>query len=329
MRLRSWRDAIAYLYCTLLPEFDSLRMALLEIDFDLRLRLALFDHVERLRREGGGVIPSQKLNEGMHFEGERVPIWNQQRGIFKPAILGRDGPALTIQTSYRDPYEDTLHPDDDKLLYRYQGDDPQHHDNRAMRRAMERGRPLLYLVAVKQALYEPIFPCYIVGDVPERLTFLLIADSERLITPATNVDQDWPRKAYVTREVKQRLHQRRFRYLVLDAYREQCAMCHLRHTPLLDAAHILPDRDERGSPEVPNGMALCRIHHGAYDIDILGVDPDYRIHVRADVLEEIDGPMLRHGLQELQGSRLQVPGKSALRPRRDYLEERFARFSAA
>ena len=142
---------------------------------------------------------------------------------------------------------------------------------------------------MKQALYEPIFPCYVVGDVPERLTFLLIADEARVVSPAMEVVDDWPRKAYVTREVKHRLHQRRFRYLVLSAYREQCAMCSLRHTTLLDAAHILPDRDERGNPEVPNGLSLCRIHHGAYDVDILGVDPDYRIHVRRDVLEEIDG----------------------------------------
>ena len=182
---------------------------------------------------------------------------------------------------------------------------------------------------MKQALYEPIFPCYVVGDVPERLTFLLIADEARVVSPAMEVDDDWPRKAYVTREVKHRLHQRRFRYLVLSAYREQCAMCSLRHTSLLDAAHILPDRDERGNPEVPNGLSLCRIHHGAYDVDILGVDPDYRIHVRRDVLEEIDGPMLRHGLQELDRALIQVPRKAELKPRREYLEERFGRFRAA
>ena len=303
----------------------------MELDRDLRLRLALFDHIARLRREGGGVISSAQLNLGFQFEGERVPVWNQQKGIYKPALLGSDGAALTIQTSFRDPYEDKLHPDDDKLLYRYRGQDPQHPDNRALRRAMERGRPLLYLVAVRQGLYEPIFPCYIVGDVPEQLTFMLIADEGRQITPleAGEVDTDWPRKAYVTREVKQRLHQRRFRYLVLAAYREQCAMCQLRHTPLLDAAHILPDRDERGNPEVPNGLSLCRIHHGAYDINILGVDPDYRIHVREDVLEEVDGPMLRHGLQEMDGAKLVLPGRSELRPKRDYLEERFDRFRAA
>ena len=76
-------------------------------------------------------------------------------------------------------------------------------------------------------------------------------------------------------------------------------------------------------------MALCRIHHGAYDYGILGVDPDYRVHLRPDVLEEHDGPMLRHGLQELHGSRIQTPRKAEHLPNRDYLAERFARFMAA
>jgi putative restriction endonuclease len=106
-------------------------------------------------------------------------------------------------------------------------------------------------------------------------------------------------------------------------------MCSLHHPKLLEAAHILPDREERGRPEVPNGLSLCRIHHGAYDVGIVGVDPDYVIHVRRDVLEEVDGPMLRHGLQEMHGGRLLVPRHPASRPNPDYLAERFERFRAA
>jgi putative restriction endonuclease len=301
----------------------------LDIDLDLRLRLAVFDHVDRLRRENGGVIPSARLNEGITFEGQRVPIWNQQRGIYKPALLDRAGAALSIQTAINGPYEDRFDRESDKLLYRYQGTDPHHRDNRALRAAMELGRPVLYLVGVRQGLYEPVFPCYVVGDVPEQLTFMLIADEAGHITSPDVPGEDWPRKAYVTREVKQRLHQQRFRYLVIAAYREQCAMCRLRHPELLDAAHILPDRDERGNPEIPNGLSLCRIHHRAYDVNILGVDPDYVIHLRRDVLEEIDGPMLRHGLQEIHETRIHVPRRESLRPHRDYLAERFERFRAA
>jgi putative restriction endonuclease len=226
--------------------------------------------------------------------------------------------------------DDCHPPQDERLVYRYRGDDPQHPDNVALRRALELQRPVLYLVAIKQGVYDVVAPCYVTGDEPGALTFFLIADSEEYVPGEVSDSlESWPRKAYITRVVKQRLHQQRFRSLVLAAYREQCAMCRLRHTALLEAAHILPDRDERGNPEVPNGLSLCRIHHGAYDLGILGVDGDYRIHLRPDVLEEHDGPMLRHGLQDLHGVDISVPRRGADRPRRDYLMERFDKFRAA
>jgi putative restriction endonuclease len=299
-------------------------------DRDLHLRLRLFEHIDRFRRESGGVVTSRQLNQGFTFEGARVPIWNQQQGIFRPAALRDSGVALTVQTSFNSPYDDRADPGDDRFVYKYRGQDPDHPDNVALRRAMETRRPILYLVAVQQGVYDAIFPTYVVGDVPEQLSFLLLADTIGAISAGSlDPDPEAPRKAYVTREVKQRLHQARFRSLVLGAYKEQCAMCRLRHRPLLDAAHILPDRDERGFPEVTNGLALCRIHHGAYDVGIVGVDPDYLVHIRRDVLDEIDGPMLRHGLQELHGGKLTVPRSPAKKPNREYLAERFERFRAA
>jgi putative restriction endonuclease len=305
-------------------------MNTLPLDFDMRLRLAAFEHVRRLRDASGGVVTWRRLNDGMQFEGERVPIWNQQKGIFRPAVLRESGAALTIQTSFDGPYEDRWSPGDERLIYRYRGTDPLHPDNVALRRAMELQRPLLYLVAVKPGIYDLVAPCYVVDDAPERLAFFLMADAEGYVAGSvTPAAEDWPRKAYITRAVKQRLHQQRFRSLVLTAYRERCAMCRLGHPELLEAAHILPDRDERGLPEVPNGLSLCRIHHGAFDVGILGIDPDCRIHLRADVLEEHDGPMLRHGLQDLHGGAIVVPRREIDRPRREYLAERFEKFRAA
>jgi putative restriction endonuclease len=127
----------------------------------------------------------------------------------------------------------------------------------------------------------------------------------------------------------QRLHQQRSRRVVLTAYHNRCAVCRLRHVELLDAAHILPGRDPRGEPVVTNGLGLCKIHHSAYDAHILGVDPEARVHIRADILEEVDGPMLRYGLQAVHGQRLARPRREHERPNRDYLAERFDRFRAA
>lgn len=74
---------------------------------------------------------------------------------------------------------------------------------------------------------------------------------------------------------------------------------------------------------------MCKIHHAAYDSDLLGVDPDYRVLIRADVLEESNDPTLRYALQELHGSKLELPRQRAARPDRDLLAERFERFSRA
>ena len=70
---------------------------------------------------------------------------------------------------------------------------------------------------------------------------------------------------YITTLVQRRLHQQAFRERVLLAYREACSICRLRHRELLDAAHILPDRHPLGEPLVSNGLALCTLHHAAFD----------------------------------------------------------------
>ncbi len=88
-------------------------------DLDFELRLATFARVESLARAAGGLVTSAQLNEGITFRGERVPIWNQQKGIFRPRVLRESGAALTIQTSFDSPYDDRLDPEDDRLVYRY------------------------------------------------------------------------------------------------------------------------------------------------------------------------------------------------------------------
>ena len=126
--------------------------------------------------------------------------------------------------------------------------------------------------------------------------------------------------------VQVRLHQASFSERVLDAYRTHCAMCRLKHRELLDAAHIIPDSNPDGRPEVSNGLSLCKIHHAAFDRGIIGVRPDYVIEVREDVLREIDGPMLKNGLQALHNSELLLPTRAADRLSKDALERGYQSF---
>jgi putative restriction endonuclease len=305
-------------------------------DRDWRLRLAAFARLEELVRQRGGLVTDGDLDNGFEFDGERIRLWDRRRGIWRPRQLGRDGAALAIVTTpprpgRQPPYDDQLASSAEWFLYRYEGDDPETWTNVALRRALEERRPLVYLYGVTPGLYEPIFPCYVVHDDPAELAFHIAADAPGVqpVPTSAELDVSAGRRAYATAAVKVRLHQRRFRALVVSAYQERCAICHLGHSELLDAAHILPDRDERGRPEVPNGLSLCKIHHGAYDANILGVDPDCLVHIRHDVLKEHDGPMLQHGLQELHGKPITLPRAERHRPNREYLEVRFARFRAA
>ncbi|HUL43455.1 MAG TPA: HNH endonuclease [Bacteroidota bacterium] len=137
------------------------------------------------------------------------------------------------------------------------------------------------------------------------------------------------RRAYVTKQVRQRLHQQAFRARVLAAYREQCACCRLRHEQLLDAAHIIPDSEPEGEPVVSNGIALCKLHHAAFDELFIGITPDHIIQVRRDILEEFDGPMLLHGLQGLNGNKIVLPRSLRHQPNREFLERRFILFRNA
>jgi putative restriction endonuclease len=106
-------------------------------------------------------------------------------------------------------------------------------------------------------------------------------------------------------------------------------VCVLKKVPLLDAAHITADADGDGLPVVTNGLALCKIHHAAYDENILGISPDFVVHINVDVLAEVDGPMLKHGLQEMDQRELWVPMRTREEPDKERLAARFEAFTRA
>ena len=98
---------------------------------------------------------------------------------------------------------------------------------------------------------------------------------------------------------------------------------------LLDAAHIISDGNEQyGQPVVPNGIPLSKIHHAAFDAHLIGVDPDFRVHVAKRLLEQKDGPMLE-ALKQLHLGKLHMPVRARDFPDRDRLAQRFRSFSTA
>ena len=268
------------------------------------------------------------------FEGETTTIryMNPQSGIWKPAHWRG---ALSISTKYtppggRPPYEDTMPGTDNLARYKWRGadsehPDPNHPDNRALREAMQAGLPLIWFVQLPSGRYWPRFPVYLVAEEPAKQQFVVD------VTPALEYDEPGQgdiTTGYVLRETKQRLHQGPFRGLILDAYACKCAVCRFAHPPLLDAAHIVPDADG-GAASVRNGLALCKMHHGAYDEGIIGITPNLVVEVNHAVLAEADGPMLRHGIQEFHGRGLMaLPARRRDYPDPDALAARYERFRA-
>lgn len=294
-------------------------------DLDTQMRLAMFAHLDRVSSAHPDGIPSKVVNSFV-FDGELLSLIVQP-GIRKPASLSA---ALTIRTTFTPagavaPYDDGV-ASDGTVRYKWRGTDPDHPDNRALREAMRRGCPLAYFYPVARGVYQAFYPVFLIEEDRRRNEFEVALGAAEDLAAGDMLPLD---RRYTRRLTLQRLHQVVFRPRVLRAYDSRCALCRIGHAPLLDAAHILPDRHERGEPVVPNGLAMCKIHHAAYDANIIGIRPDRVVEVRDDILREVDGPMLRHGLQEMHGRSIVVP-----RARRDWpdpsrLEERFEQFRTA
>lgn len=296
------------------------------VERELAIRLAAQAWLDAARAHGREAWTKLELAD-FQYRGERIALMDAQRGIRKPRTMAA---ALSIRTVYRAdgsrPYDDGDGPDG-LLRYMWRGDDPEHPDNIALRAAMVRGLPLIWFLGFAQGLYTALYPVYLVAEERPLRRFVVAVDEAQRGAPLGDVSE--AARRYAERLTRQRLHQRVFRAGVMHAYETHCAVCALGHAPLLDAAHITPDADPRGVPATTNGLALCKIHHAAFDANILGIRPNLTVHIRSDVLDEVDGPMLRHGLQDHHDrALLVVPRRTSDQPDRARLEERYEQFLA-
>jgi len=300
---------------------------------DTLMRMAAFEHVRRLG-EVHDHLTATDLKPGFIFDGERIPLINPQRGIFKPQQMRF---LLSIKTVFpkaggRVWYDDQrevhrqIFEGDDTVDYAFMGQDPSAADNRWLREAMENKVPVIYFLGIAPGQYQAMLPTYIVGWDPTTLKARIafgIPNQPVLALPQTLVE-----RRYALRAVKQRLHQASFREAVIAAYGGRCAVSGLPEPLLLDAAHIVADRDDLlGQPIIRNGFALSKIHHAAFDANLIGIDPDYRIHVADRLLSRKDGPLLE-ALKRLQGGTLHLPKRPQDRPDRERLAIRFDQYRA-
>ena len=177
-----------------------------------QLRQAAFDQIYRLAALRGGVLDSADLAGGFEFGGERIPLVNPQRGIFKPRQMEH---LLSIKTVFprrgarvwcddqREAHRQ-IYADDDVVEYQFMGGDLNSPDNRWLLDAMQQQIPVIYFLGASPGRYQPIIPTFIVGWHPERLrvqlTFgALVGASVQATLPAS------PERRYALREIKARL----------------------------------------------------------------------------------------------------------------------------
>lgn len=264
-----------------------------------------------------------------------MPLINPQRGIFKPRQMRY---LLSIKTVFPRPgrriwYDDQrevhkqIFEGEETVDYAFMGDDADAADNRWLREAMEQQIPIIYFLGIAPGLYQAVMPVFIVDwNATTRKARIAFSESAspHAVPPQTSAE-----RRYALQSVKRRLHQETFRQAVIQAYQGRCAVSGLPEPLLLDAAHIIPDRDEKlGQPLVTNGLPLSKIHHAAFDKHLIGIDPDYIIHVSEKLLSQTDGPTLE-SLKCLQKQKLRLPLRDRDVPDRRRLEIRFAQFKAA
>lgn len=295
---------------------------------DAKIRLAAFAQVRRLAMLHDQ-ITSEHLKAGFVFDGERLPLVNPQRGIFKPRAMRY---LLSIRTVFpragsRVWYDDQkqvheqIYGGHDSVDYAFMGTDPAAADNQWLREAYENQTAIIYFLGIAPGSYQAIMPTFIGGWDAVALQAKVVfgtASATEMRPPEDVAD-----RRYGLRQVKQRLHQAQFRAAVISAYGGRCALSRLPEARLLDAAHIISDGDEGfGQPVIPNGLPLSKIHHAAFDAHLIGIDPDFRLHVSDQLMSQRDGPVLE-ALKSLQGQIIHLPTRERDRPDRDRLAQRF------
>lgn len=113
-----------------------------------------------------------------------------------------------------------------------------------------------------------------------------------------------------------------FRERVLRAYERRCAACGVQ-LDLVEAAHIVPVAIPNSTDETKNGLALCAIHHKAYDKRLLVFAKDYKIQINSNLVDKLKANGQADGLNAFKTNLrtiLDTPPDPLERPDPSYLE---------
>lgn len=300
------------------------------IDPDRQIRSRAITWVLDLHKRSGTLSWGQ-IKQGFQFQGEQIRLATRARGIFKPKQMKTLLSIKTVipRTGRKVWYDDqsidqAVFGRREHFEYSFMKGSRADQVNALLIQACNLRLPIIYLVGVAPGLYEPIVPAFIY-DFDSASRRCSVGPGYPSVIQQ-GIPDDVDSRRYSVGLAQARLHQSKFRASVLSAYGNRCAITGLPVARLLDAAHIVEDGNEKlGQPVVPNGLPLSKIHHAAFDADLIGIDPDRKIHLATKLLDEHDGPMLEL-LKGCDGKTMHLPKRYEDYPDPARLEARFAHF---
>lgn len=277
-------------------------------------------------------MPAAALRQGFDYIGEKVSLESQAVGIFKPRQMERC--VLSIKTTMPRKGRENIYNDHQKgdgyYHYSLQQGDVYGGNNKYLWASKESKSPFIYFHAIAPAIYKALWPCFVYDIFPEEGEALIVVgepecnDGEGLY----DTPDDFKTK-YLVRESKVRLHQASFREAVLSVYGGKCAVSGLSVSRLIEAAHVIPDSEVGELQRVTNGIALSRVHHKAYDSNLIGIDPDYKLHVSDKLLAIDNDDFLQVAIKSFNGTFIALPHKKDCWPDKESIEWRFEGFKEA
>ena len=274
------------------------------------------------------LVPRARLEQGFQFGGERVGFGSLQKGIHR-SRLQRGPAALTLMTSFKDPYADTFDQGGALFTYAYRSGSIDQHDNRALRAAFELQTPVVYFRALAPAQYLVVAPMFVTADDPAARVVVL----EPGLRSKTCGRAGWspgPMSA-PTRRARRAIDFTSSAssstscgptVTAARSARSESANCSRRRT---SSPTSRPTVSLRSS----TAWRCARSTTSRLTGNLLGIDPDGVVHIADRLLREIDGPMLRTGLQGFHGARIAQPRREDERPDVARLQTRFERFRTA
>ncbi|MEO6780566.1 MAG: hypothetical protein ABI196_06580 [Bradyrhizobium sp.] len=172
-------------------------------ELDTLMRMAAFEHVRRLG-EVHDHLTAGELKPGFVFKGDRIPLINPQRGIFKPQQMRF---LLSIKTVFPKPggkvwYDDQrdvhrqIFEGDETVDYAFMGQNPDAADNRWLREAFENRVPIIYFLGIAPGRYHAMVPAFIsgwdAGTLKARVAFD-VPDQEALAPPENALERRYAR----------------------------------------------------------------------------------------------------------------------------------------